>query len=171
MKPLALVLGGIELVDHTGPVRQRYEPLVGGDLLRLTKGSGAIMTHWRKSRIVASGSGYLDPGLEDLNYGHPLELWCVKPLSKDSVGREFVLPVAGGPRPDYAPWGLAKVGSDWVETELLRSGQAVELVEVEGATAYRLCWMPSFLVHTRGPVSDFDQATGRYDWSLEAEQM
>ncbi len=172
MSRLALVLGGIELVAHSGPIRQRYEPLVGGALLRLSQGTGVIMTHWRKSRITASGSGHLDPGLEDLNYGMPLELWCVKARSKDSTGREFILPAgSGGPRPDYAPWGLAQVGETWVETALHQVGHSVELHAVPGADSYRLCWMPMFVVHTKGVVSDFDQQSGLYDWSLEAEEL
>ncbi|MGN0925108.1 DNA-binding protein [Ectopseudomonas mendocina] len=104
--------------------------------------------------------------------GLPLELWCVKPRSKDSTEREFILPAgSGGPRPDYAPWGLAQVGEMWVETALQQTGQSVELAAVPGAIAYRLCWMPRFVVHTNGVVSDFDEQSGLYDWSLEAEEL
>lgn len=166
-----LVLGGVAIWPGSGPIRQIYEPIGGSSVLRMSLGDAVKLTHWRRTRIAASGSGWLDPGLDALDYSQPLELLCVKPREMSGTDRTFVLPPAEQRRPDVAPWGLARVGDRWVETTVAVAGDQAQLTIVPGALAYRLCWFPRYVVFTDGPVSDFDASTGRYDWSLTAEQV
>lgn len=167
---VALKLGGVELEAMCGPIRQRYEPMGGSSELRMANGDGKKQTHWRKVRIISSGSGYLDPALEQLDYSGELELWCVKPLFLNGTGLAYQLPPEAARRPDYQPWGLALVGENWRETGLSLAGDLASLVAVPGASRYRVGWLPRYSVFTDGVVSDYDYGTGRYDWSLEARQ-
>ncbi|MDO9625136.1 MAG: hypothetical protein Q7J46_14230 [Pseudomonas sp.] len=165
-----LVLGGVPIAAYCGPIRQRYEPFGGSSELRMADGTGFKQTHWRKTRIVCSGSGPLDPGLEQLDYSRPLELWCVKPLGMSGAALAFELPPASKRRPDVAPWAWAQVGDGWVDTPLSMVGDIATVVAVLGASSYRVSWLPRFEVLTDGVISDFDESRGLYDWSLEARE-
>ncbi|MOA18674.1 hypothetical protein D3C78_1390080 [compost metagenome] len=137
----------------------------------MSQGAAVKLIHWSRTRTSASGSGWLDPGFDALDYSQPLELLCVKPRAMDGTGLTFALPPAEQRRSDEQPWGLARVGDRWVETALVLAGAEAQLTAVAGATAYRVCWYPRYVVFTNGPASDFDESTGLYDWSLTAEQV
>ena len=168
---IPMVLGGVAIVPHAGPIRQRYEPIGGSSEIRLSGGAGVKMTHWRRSAISSGSTGHLDPGLELLDYSQPLELLCVKNRAMNGTGTEFVLPPAAQRRGDVAPWGLALVGERWIETDLVMTGDTAQLAVVAGASSYRVCWLPRFVVFTDGVVSEFDESTGLYDWTLEAREV
>lgn len=163
-----LVLGGVEITAHSGPIRQRYEPFGGSSELRMADGTGYKQTHWRKTRIVSSGSGPLDPALEQLDYSGPLELWCVKPLGVSGTALAYELPDETLRRPDVAPWAWALRGDTWQETTLSLADNIATLQPVAGASQYRVSWLPRYTVLTEGVLSDFDDARGLYDWTLEA---
>lgn len=171
MNPVPLVLGGIEIVQHAGPIRQSYEPIGGKTVARLSGGVGVSVTHWTRWRTMVSGSGDLDPGLDMLDYTQPLELLCVKPRGVDGVGPLIGLPAGIDWRTDEAPWGLALVGTRWTETDLVIQSGVAELTPVAGAQRYRFCYLPRLIVVTDGPTAEFDHGTGRYDWTLKAEQV
>lgn len=164
----ALVLGGVSITPSSGPVRQRYEPIGGSGVLRMADGTGYKQTHWRKTRIISSGSGPLDPGLEQLDYSGPLELWCVKPLAVGGTALAYELPPAAKRRPDVAPWAWAQIGDGWVETPLSMLDDIATVAAVPAASRYRVSWLPRYEVLTDGVISDFDESSGRYDWSLDA---
>lgn len=170
-EPTPLVLGGVEIVQQAGTIRQRYEPIGGSTSLRLSGGTGIKMTNWSRTATSASGTGYLDPGLDALDYSQPLELLCVTPRAMNGTSTQFALPPADQRRPDVSPWGWARVGSGWVDTAVSIQGDAAELAPVNGATAYRIFWLPRLVVFTPGLVREFDEATGLYDWSLSAEEV
>jgi len=166
-----LVLGGIAIWPAAGPIRQSYEPIGGSSVLRMSQGAAVKLTHWSRTRTSASGSGQIDPGLDALDYSQPLELLCVKARAMDGTDRTFDLPPAEQRRADVEPWGMARVGDRWVETAVAVAADQAQLAAVAGATAYRVCWYPRYVVFTAGLVSDFDESTGLYDWSLTAEQV
>ncbi|MGK4387721.1 hypothetical protein [Ectopseudomonas oleovorans] len=171
MTPLALVLGGITISQHAGAIRQNYEPIGGSTWPGCRVRTGVKLTHWRKWRTTASGTGELDPGLDLLDYSQHLELLCVKPRGIESASTSIELPPGIAWRTDEAPWALAQRGDHWVETALVIGEGNAQLAAVAGAVRYRFCYLPRLLVSTEGPVSEFDQASGRYNWSLVAEQV
>lgn len=166
----ALILGGVPLEAHCGPVRQNYQPVGGSTLLTMADGTGFKQSHWKKTRVSSAGTGYQEPAVEHLDFSGPLELWCVKPLSVSGTALQYELPAAAKRRPDEAPWAIALVGGLWVDASLVMAGDLAQLTAVPGASRYRVSWLPRFLVYTDGVVSDFDEATGRYDWSFEARE-
>lgn len=165
-----MLLGGVPITPHSGPIRMRYEPFGGSSELRMSDGTGYKQTHWRKTRIVASSSGLLDPALEHLDYSSALELWCVKPLSISGTALQYQLPPASKRRPDSDPWALAAVGERWLDADLVLVDDIATLTPVAGATVYRVAWLPRFQVYTDGVIADWDEAQGRYDWSLDARE-
>lgn len=164
-----VMLGGVPIVLHAGAVSQSITPLGGPEVVRLSGGVGVPMTHWQRSAISLSGSGYMPPGLDGIDYTQPLELRCTKHLSIVSAGRNFVL--QGTPRPDFPPWALALVGKEWVETTLVLSGAGVEVTEVLGASFYQVCWMPVFIVSAKRPQGDMDAAANVHGWQINCEEL
>lgn len=170
-KPIPLVLGGIAIEQYVGPIRQRYEPMGGSTELRLSAGAGVKMTHWTRTTTSISGTGNLDPGFDQLDYSGPLELLCVKPRAMNGTVPVFALPPAAKRRSDVLPWGWALVDGQWRDTAARLVGDSVQLSPVNGAQAYRVFWYPRLVVFTDGIVSEFDEGTGLYDWSLEAREV
>lgn len=172
-EPIPLVLGGVAIrqAKGIGPIRQRYEPIGGETILRLSKGTAVKMAHWSKTATTASGSGYLGPGLDGLDYNQPLELLCVAPREMIGTSPQFSLPSAEQRRPDVAPWGWALVGDSWRDVAVQMDGDAAALEPVVGASAYRVFWLPRLVVLTSGISSEFDENTGLRDWSLSAEEV
>jgi hypothetical protein len=170
-KPTPLVLGGIEIVPHSGTIRQRYEPIGGSTTFRLSRGTGIKQTHWQRTATSVGGTGYLDPGLFALDYSEPLELLCVQPRSMEGVTPVFTLPPAASRRPNDSPTGWARVGDIWIDTPLQLDGDVAHLGAVAGAAGYRVFWLPRLVVFTDGIACEFDNGTGMYDWSFEAQEV
>ncbi|MDF3932152.1 hypothetical protein [Pseudomonas citronellolis] len=166
-----VMLGGVPIVPHAGTVSQSITPLGGPEIIRLSGGVGVPMTHWQRAAIALSGSGYMPPGLDGLDYTQPLELRCTKHLSIVSTGTSFVL--AGAPRPDFAPWAFALVGGQWVEADLALAGVNAEVAPVSGATAYQVCWMPVFMVSAKRPQGDMDPSNNAtpHGWQIACEEL
>lgn len=170
-KPTPLVLGGIEIIQHAGPIRQRYEAIGGSTTFRLSRGTAIKQTHWRRTATSVSGNGYLDPGVFALDFSEPLELLCVQTRSMDGSGPVFTLPTADHRRQDDLPTGWARVRDTWIDTTVQLDGDTAHLGEVVGAQGYRVFWLPRLVVFTDGLVTEFDNATGLYDWSFEAQEV
>lgn len=166
-----VMLGGVSIVPHAGTVSQSITPLGGPEIVRLSSGAGVPMTHWQKSAIALSGSGFMPPGLDGIDYTQALELRCTKHLSIVSTGTSFVL--AGTPRPDFSPWALALVGQQWVETDLVLDGADVMVIPIPGASAYQVCWMPMFIVSAKRPQGDMDPANNvtPHGWQITCEEL
>ncbi|MCY1361743.1 hypothetical protein D9M69_484210 [compost metagenome] len=93
------------------------------------------------------------------------------PRAMFGTASEFTLPAAAKRRSDVAPWAWARVGEGWVDTAVTMAGDLATVAEVAGASGYRVFWLPRLVVFTDGIVSEFDEATGVYDWSLEAREV
>ncbi|WP_430292968.1 hypothetical protein [Pseudomonas sp. B1-22] len=164
-----VMLGGVPLLLAAGSVSQSITPLGGPEIIRLSGGVGVPMTHWQRSAISLSASGWMPPGLDGLDYTQPLELRCTKHLSIVSTSTSFV--ITGTPRPDFAPWALALVGKEWVETPVVLTGSDAEVTPVPGASAYQVCWMPVFIVSAKRPQGDMDPSSNAHGWQINCEEL
>ncbi|WP_374980219.1 hypothetical protein PSGK_31720 [Pseudomonas solani] len=166
-----LILGGIELTKDDGAIRQSYAPADGGSAeLRMADGLLIKQTHWRKTVINTSASGYIDPPFAFLDYSRPLDLWCIEPQAASGKTNEFQLPPAAARRPDVEPWAWVWVNGNWHAAPLTLQGDLAIVEAVPGARQYRVFWLPRFVVFTAGIVSEFDELRGTYDWSFEARE-
>lgn len=164
-----VMLGGVPILLDAGTVSQSITPLGGPEIVRLSGGVGVPMTHWQRSAISLSASGWMPPGLDGIDYTQPLELRCTKHLSIVSTGTSFSIP--GTPRPDFAPWAMALVGKEWVETPMVLAGGNAEVTSVAGASAYQVCWMPAFMVSAKRPQGDMDPSANTHGWQINCEEL
>lgn len=148
---------------------QQYSPLGGPEVVRLSGGAGVQMMHWQKFAISVSGSGWMPPGLDGLDYSQRLELRCTKPLSMVGTHLEFLL--TGTPRPDVSPWAQALVSGSWVDAGLQRAGDLLTVQGVPGASLYRVCWMPVFTVSAKRPRGDLDASAATHGWQIDCEEL
>ena len=164
------MLGGVEIVPHAGSLSQQLSPLGGPEIVRLSGGAGVPMTHWSRWSISIGASGFMPPGLAGLDYTHqPLELRCTKHLS--TSGTSLVYTIDGTPRDDFAPWAEALVGRQWVPTDMSLSGRTATVVPVDGATQYRVCWMPAFIVSGKRPRESLDDGSNSHSWQFDCEEV
>jgi len=164
------MLGKIPIVIEAGPVQQRYiRGSEGRARVRLSKGDLVSMRHWSKTRITLSGSGWLNPGLDGLDYDDALELRCTNPQVVSSAGTTLTL--ISQPRPDQAPWADALVGDIWYRTPVSLDGLTATVEPYPGASLYRVSWMPVFMVKTDPPETGMDNAAGGvHDWTMTLEE-
>ncbi len=158
-----IMLDGVELLLHAGAPVETLEPLdAGSSLLRMSDGAAVNQTHYEKMTGTISGQGWMPPGWSGLDFSLPLELRLTKVEAISGAGLVFTL--TSTPRPDFAPWGLALVGRDWVPTACSVVDGVATLTAVAGATAYRVCWMPVFSVFCKRPSENQDSSGNVHSW-------
>ncbi|WP_325435610.1 hypothetical protein [Pseudomonas nitroreducens] len=169
MPQLALMIGGVPIVLHAGATAEQHSSLGGPEIVRLSNGVGVPMTHWSRRAISVNASGWMPPGLAGLDYSRPLELRSTKPECIVSAGRQFLMTSA--PRPDFAPWGQALVGKEWVDSPITVDGFGVEVGVVVGATLYRIGWYPVFNVSGRRPQEEGNSSDNTHSWRFDCEEV
>ena len=125
--------------------------------------------HWTSLATTISGTAWQPPSLMNLQAGDVVSLGCVAPLAMtiDPVARVGAL--AFPARDDAKTWALAVVNGAPVSTPVTRSGRAVEVSAVAGATAYRVHWFPVLQVFTKVNSAVHARNNASQGWSLDAE--
>lgn len=167
---IPVMLGGVPIIVEAGAVTQNYSGGADGRaLIRLSEGELVGLRHWRKYTITLSGSGWVGVGLDGLDYDTRLELRCTKPLTITGLGTTYSLTT--DPRPDVAPWADALVGDRWMRTPVSMAGRIATIEPYDGATYYRLQWMPVFIVYADPPEeTSGGGAGGSIDWTITAQE-
>ena len=160
------MLGGIPLELHSGAPVLSEEPIGGESSARLSGGNLVSMTHWERMSGTISGSGWMPPGLDGLDYSQPLELRLTSPETMSGVGASFLLHC--DPRPDQAPWAYAEVAGRQVRTPCVALGRAVTVTAVAGAERYIVQWMPKYWVFAKKPPRERSRS---YAWSILWEEV
>lgn len=165
---VAVMLGGIALDKHAGAPEQAEQPIGGSRVLRMSDGAAVKQTHWQKTSGTLAGRGVYPAGLDGLDYSNPLELRVTQVMSMQSAGLVFVLPST--PRPDRAPWSLARVDGQWRRTPCALNAETntVTVTAVAGADQYRVDWMPVYSVMAERPARS---QNGSFDWSVPWEEV
>ncbi|MHC8404295.1 hypothetical protein [Pseudomonas sp. TMB3-21] len=165
-----ITLGGIPIVLHAGAPDQTDTPLLGEAVVRLSGGEGVKMTHWGKAAGTISGQGWMPPGLDGLDYSQPLELRLT--AQECIVGDDRLFTLTSVPRPDRAPWALALVGAQWIETPCDLVGLVVTAEPVIGASKYLVQWQPVYSVFVSRPQKNQSAgAGGSFGWSINWEEV
>ncbi|MBU1330870.1 MAG: hypothetical protein KJ884_04845 [Gammaproteobacteria bacterium] len=159
-----IMLGGVEVVALAGAALETLEPAGGSVLTRMSDGALVKQQHWNKLQGSISGDGWLPPGLDGLDYSQPLELRSTKIQSINGAGLVYELP--GLPRPDYPATGLAQVGRIWVSTDCEVVDGVATLAALPGAVAYRVCWLPVFMVFCERPSETQNDLANTHAWSI-----
>jgi hypothetical protein len=164
-----VMLGGLPIDLHAGAVDQQYGSEGGVTRHRLSDGTLVQQTHWRKETISLSGTGWMGPGLDGLDYSGPLELRCTAPKAISAAGT--VITLTGAPRPDVPPWAHALVGRRWVATPVTLTGSAATVTPVAGASQYRVSWMPQFNVICDPPPVALSAGNASFSWNFTAQEI
>lgn len=162
-----IMLGGVPIVLHAGAPDSSEESIGGSAVLRLSLGAGVKMQHYEKQAGSISGTGWMPPGLDGLDYSQPLELRTTQ--VSNIVGPGLVYALHGTPRPDMAPWGQALVGDQWRRTACAYDAETntATLTAVPGASLYQVAWMPVYSVFCNRPPRSQGSAHG---WSIAWEE-
>lgn len=165
---VAVMLGGIALDKHAGAPDQADQPIGGSNVLRMSDGAAVKQTHWQKTSGTLAGSGVYPSGLDGLDYSNPLELRVTQVDSMQGAGLVFALPST--PRPDRAPWALARVDEQWRRTPCTHNTETntTTVTAVAGADQYRVHWMPVYSVFAERPSRS---QNGAFDWSIPWEEV
>lgn len=164
-----ITLGGLPIILHAGAPIQSYSQETGWTDVRLSSGSLVRMAHWAKETITINGVGWMGLGFDAIDFTQPQELRCTQP--KTITGTRLTYTLSSAPRADVAPWAQALVGGQWVATQLVVTDRAATVTATPNATAYRVSWMPVFIVLVTPPKEALATSTAEYSWSFTAQEV
>lgn len=165
-----IMLGGVPIVLHAGAPEMASQQLEGSAVVRMSNGAGVKMTHWAgKAAGSISGSGWMPPGLDGLDFSQALELRCTKQESVTTTATTVIL--GGTPRPDVKPWALALVRGQWIGTACHYSEGVVTITPVPGALLYSVAWLPVYWVFAAKPRSSLSAGSAAHGWTLDWEEV
>lgn len=148
---------------------QTYEPLEGATLRRCWSGRAVKQTHWRKLKTTISANGWVALSLLGLDWDATHELACIAPRSIDSTANAITLPAAR--RSDVAPWGFALMPDGLLrQTSVDVDEDVATLAAVDGASQYRVQYLPLLVVYMKPPSESLDARGAAYQWQLECEE-
>nr|WP_181854204.1 hypothetical protein [Pseudomonas aeruginosa] len=129
------------------------------------------MTHWRKTAITISGSGWIGTGCLDSTSTTRWSCDAMRRLAFPAAlpSTEYHNPWRGSPRCQSV--GLALVGREWVRTDVSSVGQVVTVSEIPGAQLYRVEWWPLFHVFASIPPEALDSSNNSRTWQIVAEEI
>lgn len=166
---IEVTLGGVPIRLQAGAVQCSYAPLGGVATRRRSGGDLVKMRNWRKTAITITGTGWVGAGFSGLDFDEPLTLNCNQPLTLRTVALTGTIP--GTIRSDDAPWAMAYVGGEYVNTAIAMVANAFTITAVASATDYLVRWMPSYQVMCEPPAEAMDSGSATYDWTIEAEEV
>lgn len=153
---------------ESGSYDQSSTSLGGSGVVRMSLGEAVKMTHWAKaSGSISSNDAWMPPGLSGLDYSEPLELRLTKPLA--ITGPELTVTLKGTPRPDSAPWVLALIDGEWIESPSSYADGVVSITPISGAEIYATYWLPMYTVFATEPPESM--GSGIYGWTINWEEV
>lgn len=164
-----ITLAGLPIILHAGAPQQSYLQEAGWTDVRLSGGSLVRMAHWSKESITISGTGWMGLGFDAIDFSQPQELRCTQPKTITGTGLAYTL--TSTPRPDVTPWAQALVGRQWVRAGSVANDLAVTVTPVPNAIAYRVSWMPVYVVLARPPAEALDASIAEFSWSFTAREV
>lgn len=166
-----LVIGGIEIALHASlDLQQSYREIGGAAVMRMQSGAGVKQAHWKRLATTISGSGWIPPGLDALDFTAAMTIQCAQPRAISSASNVIVLPAARRGDTGYAPYGFAHVGDEAVGTAVAMATNTATLASVAGASAYTVCYFPEFSALVEPPDVRCDASGAVVSWELTAEE-
>jgi hypothetical protein len=169
-----LIIGGIVVPRRASlKISQDYQPFGSASLLRMGDGSGLIQSSdWQKVRTTINFTGWSPTGLDGINWRDPagVTIACITPLSM--ISESHVITIPGTIRADHYVLGYAMLGSSEIETTVEMVGNVATLNEVEGATAYKVRWLPVLTCFCDGGIRpSYTSDANEFGCSLSGEEL
>jgi hypothetical protein len=153
---------------------QSYEPIGGQSVFRALSGLGINQMTWQKTRIVTSGSGWMPPALETLDYSQSMVLACVAPLALYLPPAETTatLPVKRRADQGAEPWAVALYPHGASHPAALAlSGNIATVTPEADAIGYQVFYYPQFEVIALRPRQSGDPNSAIFGWELICEEQ
>src|SRR5690606_1243403 len=133
-----LMLGGITVPPHAGMPDVSYAEAGGATDVTLASGAAVRMRHWRKELITISGTGWMSTGRDALGWDATRRRrW---PQTRGRATHGTSVRVTRDVLGDVPVVAYGLVSKDWVLTPVTRSGRAVTISPVTGASRYSVYW-------------------------------
>jgi hypothetical protein len=165
-----LIVGGIVIpLTAALEISQEYQAIKSVSARRMGSGRLFRQKHWRKwATTIHISAAWIPAGLQTLDFDADLQIACIEPRSCQSATNAITLPSAR--RTDHPLRGFAIVGNDLIPCEVELDGHVATVAEVEGATGYRVNYLP-LLVCSVDLTEQLDTASATYSWTLECEEV
>ena len=145
-------------------MQSEYEQIGMGEIRRAFSNKALADANANiKLATRVSGSGWMKPGLDGLNYKPPVRMQCIEPLCQQTSGGA-ITPIRTA-RTDFPQYAFAMTASGLVKTTL--TGWTP--VAVSGATYYLVHFYPVLDGYARYSGA-LDQAGGVFNWTLDFEE-
>ncbi|AQZ96552.1 hypothetical protein ACFSB1_10695 [Halopseudomonas phragmitis] len=162
-----LILGGIPVTLCSGVPAVSYDAPDGYTDAVLSGGRPVRMRHFKKRTITITGTGWIDTGLDSLDWDAYHELWSPAPMRLSTVLPQATL--TSDARPDESVIAEALVSGRRVSTPVEMVGRVASMTPVAGASLYEVVWYPRFTVLcTPPPASLADRVVS---WQLFCREV
>lgn len=167
------ILAGLKLVfENHLELSQDYDEEQASRITRHADGSARKQVAWSgKIKTVLTGSGWIPPGFELLDYDSSMEMSCIAVKGVTSASNIITIPAARRADAGFEPYAIAHVDGARVDTDINSLVANVATVEdVNGATHYTVFYYPKITVFASLPQQRHDVINDRYTWTLEARE-
>lgn len=167
------ILAGLKLVfENHLELSQDYDEEQASRITRHADGSARKQVAWSdKIKTVLTGSGWIPPGLEMLDYGSTMEMACISAKGVTSASNIITIPAARRADTGFEPYAIAHVDGARIDTDINSLVANVATVEdVNGASHYTVFYYPKITVFASLPKQRHDVIADRYTWTLEARE-
>lgn len=165
-----LIIDGLEISDLSAlGIKQTFEPVNNGSLLRMADGTAVKQKVWSKLKTTISAVGWIPDGLSGINFGNAVTVDCIAQQSITSSSN--IISIPGTVRPDIDPWGIAKVNGQWQDVGSTYASGMLTIDVTAGATLYQARWMPRLTLFCNEPETETDTEGNIFNWSITGEEV
>jgi hypothetical protein len=168
------ILGGLSLPFEAHlELGQTYEIEEQSAIIRRADGSAGKQTAWSgKLKTRLTGSGWVPPGFDLLDYDNALEMSCIAARSVVSQDRVITIPAARRSDSGFEPYAQANVAGGLVDATIAgTAGDVITIAPVADAQFYAVFYYPKIQVFASLPTQRHDAISDTYRWELEAREI
>lgn len=152
---------------------QDYEEERSERLTAHADGSARKIVNWSgKTRTRLSGSGWIPPGFDALDYETSMEMSCIGARCVTRADRVITIPSARRADAGFEHYAAVTVNGGRQDATIASTvGDIVTVTAVSGAQFYHVYYYPKLTVFASLPTQRHDVINDRYSWELEAREV
>jgi hypothetical protein len=156
-------LNGIELAKSAAAGLSQTYNRTPKATRRMMSGAAKSQQNYVKISTSITGSGWMLPGWEGLDFSSSLTLSCAEAVTIANASTVITIPA--NRRGDVALRCFAYVGSEWVSAAFSTNVNEVTVTDPGGATQFMVGYYPEFSAFVEIVQN------GRQGWTLTAEEV
>jgi len=172
MKTLILGTFSLPFESHL-QLSQNYEEEQASRLTRHSDGSARKQTAWNgKIKTTITGSGWVPPCFEMLDYESTMELSCIAAKAVAGATNTITIPSARRADAGFEPFGVAVIDGESIETPIVSidGSHLATLTAVTGADYYIVYYYPKITVFADRLQQQSDIINQTTTWTLNARE-